>query len=108
MVFTAAQPAVLCHRRRSLRTFSFLATTWMLAMYATTRVPVAQCVAQNVTGDWSQDAFEPEMFSPQWAAEVATENASCDAAVGSFKWKPHGFGSNVNSESVAQFECLHS
>ncbi|CAB1104168.1 GT23 [Ectocarpus sp. CCAP 1310/34] len=37
------------------------------------------------------------LFSSEWAAEYARGEAGCDLARGSFMWRGHGLGSNVNN-----------
>lgn len=42
---------------------------------------------------------EPVWFSPEWVMQYATGDAGCDVAMGSYLWRGHGLGSNINSKS---------
>lgn len=86
-------------RWRPLHTSGFFTVTWVLVIYVATSVHIALCAAQSPAQEWHQDSQQPEMFSPLWAAELATEKPSCNATGLIFTWQHRGFGSNVNSES---------
>lgn len=48
----------------------------------------------------SMEAIEPYLFSPAWRQDFGEAEDLCRLGRGSYTWRTHGFGSNVNSESV--------
>lgn len=43
-----------------------------------------------------------DLFSPEWETQYALGDQGCNLARGSYTWRPHGFGSNINSERRAR------
>lgn len=44
----------------------------------------------------------PQLFSTEWLEDYAAGNRGCGMARGSYVWRYHGFGSNMNSEFAAR------
>lgn len=65
--------------------------------------PKVQLVSTELVGEMLGDG-EPKLFSAAWAEEYRLAKPGCDLGRGSYVWRRHGFGSNMNSERKTQPE----